>query len=145
MSVSTTGPSVGRDGSLQVQLPSGPITLNYTSFEAQQQTHQDFSRPVNGNTIPIQLPDHWSAKFTIDRNGPALEDAIAAIEATYWAGGNAQLTGITIYQFINEPGGGTSTFQLDGCTIKLTNAGTYKQDGIVTQELDVLASTRKKV
>lgn len=137
--------TVGRDGTLVLMLPSGQLSLNYTSFEVQQQTHAVMSRPVNSPTIPAELPDHWTAKFGIDRNSSALEDTIAATEATYWAGGNAGLNGITIYQYVNETDGSTSAYMLTGCTLKLSDAGSYKQDAIVAQTLDVVASQRVKI
>lgn len=137
--------NVGRDGSLRVQLASGQITLNYTSFEAQQQTHTVYSRPVNAPTVAAELPDHWTAKFQIDRNSSALEDAIAAIEAAYWANGATGINAATVYQYINELDGSVSTYMLTNCTLKLSDAGTYKQDAAVTQSLDVIASQRVKV
>ncbi len=137
--------NVGRDGTLRLQLSTGIVVLNYTSFEAQQQTKPVYSRPVNSPTIPAELPDHWTCKFTIDRNSSAIEDAIAQIEATYWAGGSAGINAGSVYQYINEIDGSVSTYQMNLCTIKLTDAGTYKQDDIVTQTLDIIASTRVKV
>ena len=137
--------NVGRDGTLRLQLASGILNLNYTSFEAQQQTKPVYSRPVNSPTIPVELPDHWTCKFTIDRNSSGVEDAIAAIEAAYWANDASGINAGTVYQYINETNGSVSTYQLNGCTLKLTDAGTYKQDDIVTQTLDIMASTRVKV
>lgn len=144
MSITSTF-TVGRDGSLVVILPTGRIDLNYTDFQAQQDTKMVSSLPVQSDAVAVELPQMWKASFTIDRNSPDLEDYIAAMEATFFAGGNAQLNGTTVYQYINEIDGSTTTYEYTKCTLKLDDAGSYKQDDKVSQKLSLTASRRKKV
>ena len=144
MSINSTY-TVGRDGSLVVILPTGRIDLNYTDFQAQQETKQIVSQPVQSLTSIVEIPTMWKFSFTIDRNSPDLEKFIASQEATYWAGGNAQLNGSTIYQYINEIDGSVTTFQYKNCTLKLDDAGSYKQDDKITQKLSGMAATRVSV
>ena len=137
--------NVGRDGSLVVIFPTGRIDLNYTDFQANQETKQIVSQPVQSITTAVELPTMWKFSFTIDRNSSALEDFIAATEATYWAGGNAQLNGTTIYQYVNEIDGSVSTYEYTNCTVKLDDAGAYQQDNKVVQKLTGIAGTRRRV
>lgn len=141
----TSNFTVGRDGSLVVILPTGRIDLNYTEFQVQQETKMVTSMPVQGDVISVELPQTWKATFTIDRNSSAIEDFIAATETTFFAGGNAQLNGTTIYQYINEVNGSVTTYEFTKCTLKLDDAGTYKHDDRVTQKLSITASRRNKV
>ncbi|HQT38367.1 MAG TPA: hypothetical protein PK231_03005 [Acidocella sp.] len=144
MSITSTF-TVGRDGSLVVILPTGRIDLNYTDFQAQQETKLVTSMPVQSDVVSVELPQMWKASFAIDRNSSALEDFIAATEDTFFSGGNAQLNGTTVYQYINEINGSISTYEYTNCTLKLDDAGSYKQDDKVTQKLSMTASRRKKV
>ncbi len=144
MSITNTF-NVGRDGSLVVILPTGRIDLNYTDFQANQETKQIVSQPVQSITTAVELPTMWKFSFTIDRNSPDLDNYIAAMEATYWSGGNAQLNGTTIYQYVNEINGSVSTYEYTNCTLKFDDAGSFQQDNKVVQKLTGIAGTRRSV
>lgn len=135
--------NIGRNGQAILIGPYGKIELNYTEFRSAQKTHEVTSRPVNGNTQMADLPDMWTFEFDIDRNSSQLDDTVAAVEADFLAGGTLQLS--TLYDYVNELNGSESTYQFDGVTFTLSNAGTWKQDDVVKQTISGKASTRRKI
>jgi len=68
---------------------------------------------------------------------------MAQIELAYLAG-QAIAPG-TLYQYVSEVDGSTSTYQYEGVVFKLTSAGMFRGDMPVAQKLDFFASTRKRV
>ena len=65
------------------------------------------------------------------------------MEATYHAG-SAVAVG-SLFQYINEPDGSTSTYQYDGAVFKLSQAGVWRGDQSVKQRLEFFASTRRRI
>jgi hypothetical protein len=51
----------------------------------------------------------------------------------------------TLYQYVTETDGSTSTYQYDSVVFKLTNAGHRKGDASVKQKLEFFASRRKRI
>lgn len=135
--------NIGRNGQAVLVGPYGKLELNYTEFRSAQKTHEVTSRPVNGRTQVADLPDMWTFEFDIDRDSSQLDDTVAQIEAAYFAGGTLPLS--TLYDYVNELNGSESTYQFDGVTFTLNNAGTYKQDDAVKQTISGKASTRRKI
>jgi len=90
--------------------------------------------------LGAELPKGWSGVFTLDRGSSAADDFIAAIEAAYLAG--TAIGAGTLYQYVNEPDGSTSTYQFSGVVFKLTSAGAYRGDAPVAQKLSFYASSR---
>jgi hypothetical protein len=72
-----------------------------------------------------------------------VDDFIAQIEAAYLAGQSVNAG--TLYQYVSEPDGSTSTYQFSGVVFKLTSAGAYRGDAPVTQQLEFYASSRTSV
>jgi hypothetical protein len=69
-----------------------------------------------------------------------VDDFIAQIESAYLAG--QTVAAGTLYQYVNEPDGSTSTYQFNGVVFKLASAGAYSGTAPVTQKLDFYASGR---
>ena len=136
--------SVGSDCQLVVMGPFGRVDLSHvTGFEANQLTLPVRIDRLDGVQLGAELPKGWSGSFALDRGTSAADDFIAAIEQAYLAG---QTIGAgTLYQYVNEPDGSTSTYQFTGAVFKLTSAGSYKGDAAVAQKLDFFASSRKRV
>jgi hypothetical protein len=136
--------SVGSDCQLVVMGPFGRVDLAHvTGFEAQQVTLPIRVDRLDGVQLGAELPKGWSGSFFLDRGSSAADDFIAQIEAAYLAG--QSVGGGTLYQYVNEPDGSTSTYQFNGAVFKLTSAGLYKGDAPVTQKLDFYASSRVSV
>jgi hypothetical protein len=136
--------SVGSDCQLVVMGPFGRVDLAHvTGFEANQVTQAVRVDRLDGVQLAAELPKGWSGTFTLDRGSPAADDFIAAIELAYFNG--QAISAGTLYQYVNEPDGSTSTYQFSGAVFKLTSAGAYRGDAPVAQRLDFYASSRMSV
>lgn len=136
--------SVGRDCQVVVLGPYGRIDLSHvTGFESRQLTSSVRVDRIDGSQLGAELPKGWEGQFDLERGNSAAEDFIAQVEADFYAG-RAPATG-TMYQYIQESDGSTSTYQFDGVVFKLVQAGAWRGDASVTQRLTFFASTRKRV
>ncbi|WP_298213971.1 hypothetical protein [Acidocella sp.] len=136
--------SVGSDCQIVVMGPFGRVDLAHvTGFEAQQITQPLRVDRLDGVLLAAELPKGWNGSFMLDRGSSAVDDFIAQLEAAYYNG--QTINGGTLYQYIDEPDGSTSTYQFNNAVFKLASAGVYKGDAPVAQRLDFYASTRTKV
>jgi hypothetical protein len=136
--------SVGNDCQLVVMGPFGRVDLAFvTGFEAQQVTQSVRVDRLDGVQLGAELPRGWNGTFSLDRGSPAADDFIAAIEQAYFAG--QSIAAGTLYQYVNEPDGSTSTYQFSGVVFKLASAGIYRGDAPVAQKLEFFASSRVSV
>jgi hypothetical protein len=90
-----------------------------------------------------ELPKGWEGSFDIERGNSAADDFISAAEQAYYSGSQPALG--TMYQYITEPDGSTSTYQYDSVTFRLSSAGQWKGDASVKQKLDFFASRRLRI
>ncbi|TLU72682.1 hypothetical protein [Lichenicoccus roseus] len=136
--------SIGRD--CQVVLLWNGIRIDLrdvVGFQAEQQVKLQRSDPLNSVPVEFNTPAGWRGQFHIDRGSSALDDLIVAIEAAFW---NAGIIGSgTIYQYVNETDGSTSTYEFTGVALTLSNSGTYKAEAIVTQTINFFASQRNRI
>jgi hypothetical protein len=51
----------------------------------------------------------------------------------------------TVYQYVTETDGSTSTYQYDTVVFKLASSGQWKGDSSVKQKLEFFASQRQRV
>ncbi len=143
--------STGRDCQLVVIGPSGPngeagsrVDLTHvTSFESRQMTHPIRIDRLDGISIAAELPKGWEGQFEIERGSSAADDFIDGLEQAWHVSG--LLEGGTLYQYISETDGSTSTYQFDGAVFKLASAGQWKGDASVRQRLEFFASRRMRV
>jgi hypothetical protein len=136
--------SIGSDCQLVVMGPFGRVDLAHvTGFEANQVTMAIRVDRLDGVQLGAELPKGWSGNFTLDRGSPMADDFIAAIEQAYLAG--QSIPAGTLYQYVNEPDGSTSTYQFSGVVFKLTSAGVYRGDAPVAQRLEFYASSRASI
>ncbi len=144
MSGSTNAFSVGRDCQLVVIGPSGRIDLTHvTGFECRQVTAPVRIDRIDGVQLAAELPKGWDGSFELERGSSVVEEFVAGLEAQYYAG--AALTQSTLYQYINEVDGSTSTFQFQSVVFKLAQAGSWRGDASVKQRLEFYASQRASV
>ncbi len=142
--MASTNFSVGRDCQLVVMGPYGRVDLTFvTAFDSKQLTKSVRVACIDGTPLGAELPVGWEGEFEVERGSSAVDDFIAAIEASYFTGKSVPTA--TLYQYISEANGGTSTYQYEGVVFKLAEAGTWKGDSGVTQKLAFFASKRTRV
>jgi hypothetical protein len=72
-----------------------------------------------------QPPGTWEGTFALERGGNAADDFIARVEVAYSGGGTVPAG--TLYQYVAEPDGSTSTYQYDGAIFRLRNVGALQR------------------
>jgi hypothetical protein len=142
--MSFTAFSIGRDTQLVVMGPSGRIDLEFvTAFESRQLTQSVRVSRLDGTQMGAELPKGWEGSFELERGNSIVEDFVASTESAYYNGGT--FTASTMYQYINETDGSTSTYQYDNVSFKLSSAGTWKGDSSVKQRLEFFSSRRRRI
>lgn len=137
----TTQFSIGRDCQLVVLGPAGRIDLTFvTAFESRQMTTPVRIDRLDGVPMAAELPKGWEGSFEVERGTSEVDDFVATAEAAYFAQGSLPFG--SLYQYVNEVDGSTSTYQYDAVVFKLANAGNWKGDSSVKQKLEFWASTR---
>lgn len=136
--------SVGRDTQLVVIGAGGQIDLSHvTSFEARQMTQSVRVGRLDGVQMGTELPKGWEGSFQLERGDSTVDDFIATAEQQYYNGD--PMTAGTMYQYVVETDGSTSTYQYTNVVFKLSNAGTWKGDSSVQQTLDFFAAQRQRI
>jgi hypothetical protein len=142
--MSFTAFSVGRDTQLVVMGPSGRMDLEHvTSFESRQLTQSVRVSRLDGTQLGVELPKGWEGSFELERGNSVVEDFIASAELAYFTSGTSGI--ITMYQYINETDGSTSTYQYANVTFKLVNAGIWKGESSVKQKLEFFGVSRIRI
>lgn len=136
--------SVGRDCQLVLMGPQGRVDLTHvTGFESRQLTHPIRVERLDGVPLAAELPKGWEGSFELERGTSAVDDFIASAEQAFHATG--QLPVGTLYQYVSETNGSTSTYQYENAVFRLAAAGAWKGDNSVKQKLEFFASKRKRV
>jgi hypothetical protein len=136
--------SLGRDTQLVIIAPSGRIDLTYvTGFESRQMTQPIRIDRLDGTQMAAELPKGWEGSFDLERGSSTVDDFIAATEQSFYTSG--QLPTSTLYQYVTEADGSTSTYQYDGAVFKLAAAGAWRGDAAVKQKLEFFAARRIRV
>jgi hypothetical protein len=138
------GLSIGRD--LQIVIlhpfaPNGRLDISVLDgFEPKQINGKINVIPVNKPPIRGVLPQGWDFTIMVQRTDPQISIFIAALEAAYFSGVSVPVG--TVYEYITEPGGGTSTYCYNGVAFSLSQAGAFNNDKEVKIALECHASTR---
>lgn len=136
--------NVGRDCQVVLLWNGTKIEMPIvTGFQSQQQTHQINSNPLNSTPIFTDIENGWRGQFDVDRSSADLDSLIAAKEAAFWSAGTIGQG--TIYQYITEKDGSTTTWEYTGCSIRLSDAGRWQSENKTSQRLEFNASTRTKI
>jgi hypothetical protein len=142
--MSFTAFSIGRDTQLVVMGPLGRVDLTHvTGFESRQLTQSVRVSRLDGTHLGTELPKGWEGSFEVERGSSVVDDFIAAAEQQYYSGGSTSPG--TMYQYIAETDGSTSTYQYDGVAFRLANAGIWKGDSSVKQKLEFFATRRQRI
>jgi len=136
--------SIGRDCQLVVIGPAGRIDLSFVSaFESRQLTQSIRLDRLDGVPMGAELPKGWEGSFELERGSPNADDFVSAMESGFFSNG---LIGTgTLYQYIQETDGSTSTYQYSGVVFKLANAGLWRGDASVKQRLEFFATQRQRI
>jgi hypothetical protein len=136
--------SVGRDCQVVVLGAYGRVDLvHVTGFESRQMTASIRVDRIDGLQLGAELPKGWEGTFDLERGSSAVEDFIGQLEAAYYSG-QSPAPG-TLYQYISESDGSTSTYQFNNVVFRLASAGVWKGDASVKQKLEFFASTRVRM
>ncbi|WP_284944562.1 hypothetical protein [Acidisoma cladoniae] len=136
--------SIGKDCQVVVLGPFGRVDLEHvTGFESRQITASVRVDRMDGTMLGAELPKGWDGSFDIERGSSAVDDLLAQIEQTYLSGGSVAPG--TLYQYVDEVDGSTSTYQYNSVVFKLTSSGLYKGDASVKQKLEFYATSRSRV
>jgi len=98
--------------------------------------------PLNGVPVEFNTPGGWRGSFTIARADATLDSLIASIESQFWNAGT--IGSGTLYQYISEPDGTTSTWEFSSVSMTL-QSDRWESEGIVQQTVQFFASTRTRV
>jgi hypothetical protein len=90
-----------------------------------------------------ELPKGWDGSFEVERGTSAVDDFIAGAESAFFSVGS--LPAGTVYQYIAEVDGSTSTYQYSGVVFKLANSGSWRGDSSVRQRLEFYATQRQRL
>jgi hypothetical protein len=136
--------SVGRDTQLVIVAPSGTVNLvHVTAFESRQVTQSVRVNRLDGSQMGMELPKGWEGNFELERGDSVVEDFISATEQSYYNGSMSATS--TMYQYVSEVDGSTSTYQYDAVVFRLSNAGLWKGDAAVKQKLEFFTSRRRRI
>lgn len=139
--------NIGSDCWVVVQHPlatNGQLSLgDVTNFKAAQQTKSLNYTRMDGLTKKAEYPVGWSGSFALERTDHAVDDFICTLEQAVL--NNQPVTGGTIYQYITEIDGSTSTYQFNNIAFKMTDSGAYTGAESVKQILAFEASSRVRV
>ena len=136
--------TLGRDCQLVIIGPQGRVDLDHvTGFESRQLTSPIRIDRLDGTQLAAELPKGWEGSFDLERGSSTVDDFIASTEQAYYTTG--QLPASTLYQYVNEADGSTSTFQYESAVFKLSAAGSWRGDAPVRQKLDFFAARRVRV
>ena len=136
--------SLGRDTQLVVITPSGRIDLSHvTGFESRQMTQPIRVDRLDGTQLAAELPKGWEGSFDLERGSSNVDDFIATTEQAFYTTGS-MLTS-TLYQYVTEADGSTTTYQYAGAVFKLAAAGAWRGDAAVKQKLEFFAARRIRV
>jgi hypothetical protein len=124
--------------------PQGRVDLTYvTGFESRQVTQSVRLDRLDGVPMGAELPKGWEGSFEVERGTSDVDDFIAAAEQAFFTQGS--LPAGTVYQYIAEVDGSTSTYQYSGVAFKLANSGSWRGDASVKQRLEFFATQRQRL
>jgi hypothetical protein len=136
--------SIGRDCQLVVLGPQGRVDLSYvTGFESRQLTQSVRLDRLDGVPMGAELPKGWEGSFEVERGTSAVDDFMAAAEQAFFTQG--YLPAGTVYQYVQEVDGSTSTYQYSGVVFRVSNSGTWRGDSSVKQKLEFFATQRQRI
>jgi hypothetical protein len=140
----TSSFNVGNDVRLVYMGAYGRVDFSYvTNFTAKPLTKKVTVSPLGNSPLMRYLPGGWSFTFQIERANLNADALQALKDLNFWNGGAIPLE--TLYQYITETDGTTSTWQYISCCSELNDAGSWQQEAAVKQTIEGFASQRIQV
>ncbi len=138
------GYSVGRDITLNVMTPNGPLTINkITGFSTKQEVSKSKVKRLDGINDPLRFFEGWSGSFDVERSDSIIEDYFVKLEDNFYTGQNEQLC--SIMETIANPDGSVSQYRYERVILALENAGEWKGDSSVKIKVSFEAARKKQV
>jgi hypothetical protein len=137
------GFSVGRDVSLIIQTPNGPLVANLvTHFSSKPDMTEVKVKGLDGITRHVRFFDGWSGKFEYERQDSTLDDYFAQLESNYYLG--IPEMPCTISETIENPNLAITQYLYVAVLLKLDDGGAWEGDKTVKMGLSFVASRRLK-
>lgn len=138
------GFSTGRDVSIDIVGPNGPVRFNLvTKFNSKQKAKKEMIKGLDGIGRPVRFFQGWEGDFELERQDSQLDDYFAQIEANYYAGQNEATVSIT--ETITEVNGAVTQYRYVGCLLTCDDAGDKTGEATIKQKISFEASRRVKV
>ena len=138
------GFSIGKDISLSIITPSGPLTIGLiTGFQSKQDVTKKKIKGLDGLNRPVRFFEGWSGSFDLDRQDSTVDAYFAQLEANYFGGLNENT--VTITETITEANGSVTQWRYTGVLLELADAGAWKGDDTVKQKINFDAQRRFQV
>ena len=129
--------NTGRDVSLVIihpLAPNGRLDLPMiTDFDAKPSYHDITSNSLDGYTRTAHIPQNIPLSFTADRSNSAVDDFCSAMWQQYRTTG--RVPDGTVYQYVSEIDGSTTTLQYSGVAFKPDDFGNWKKESAVSQKI----------
>lgn len=142
MASSLTDFNIGRDCELVVIAGNlGRIDLREVEgFKSHQIVSKPRIKPLNRRPVEKHIAEGWEGEFDIARGNASCDKLVHSLESNFWAGNGLPYG--TIYQYVRELDGSTTTFQFNSVSMHLSDAGDWKSDAPVKLKLSFFASER---
>lgn len=135
------GYSIGRDITLNIVTGDGPLRVTgITAFRSKQETTETKIRRLDGTIDHVRFYDGWTGSFTVERRGPILDRYFNKLEADNYAG--ITEAEVTITETVTEQNGAVSQYRYRKVLLKFDDAGEWRGDSNVKQNLAFLSSRR---
>ena len=136
--------STGRDVTLTIVTPTGPLNLNLiTGFHATPDTGEVKVKGLDGITRHAMFPDGWRGGFDVERADSTLDVYFGQLESQYYAGQATAYS--TITETISEPNGSVTQWRYINVLLRLDDAGSYMGDQTVKQKMSFVSSRRIQI
>jgi len=134
--------NVGRDIQVVALDQNGlPITLNnVTMFDSKMVTANIKVDRLDSIQMNAELPKGWTLDIEGVRAGPALDSFFAILETNWYQSGTYNTS--SVYVYITEPDGSTSTFQFTNVAFKYDDGGSWSGDKEVKWKMSGIANRK---
>lgn len=140
-----TGFNIGRDLTLDIfSLSQGLLRFKIiTQADFEPEYEELKSKALDGVNRFAYLPAGHKMKFEFDRGDATADNYFAQAEDDYFNGVPQDVISIT--ETIQNPDTSISQFRYIGVALKLSKAGMFKGESIVTQTIDAMASRIQRI
>jgi len=122
--------------------PFGRMDLAHvTGFDSRQHTVSIRVDRIDGTQLAAELPKGWEGMFELERGSAAADGFIALIEVAHSDG--LVVPSSTLYQYVSEPDGSTSTYQYEGALFRIPLAASHNLRG--PQRIEFFANHRRRI